>query len=54
LEAFGYYDIFFVDNEGNVVYTVFKELDFATNLKQGPYSNTGIAEAYRKALSPHQ
>lgn len=51
LEAFGYYDIFFVDNEGNVVYSVFKELDFATNLKQGPYSNTGIAEAYRKAAA---
>ncbi|BDP31888.1 hypothetical protein VV208B2_29680 [Vibrio vulnificus] len=51
LEAFGYYDIFFVDNDGNVVYSVFKELDFATNLKQGPYSNTGIAEAYRKAAA---
>ena len=32
LEKFGYYDIFLVDNQGNVVYSVYKEVDFATNL----------------------
>lgn len=50
-QTFGYYDIFLVDaHSGNVVYTVFKELDFATNLNSGPYKNTGLAEAYRAAL----
>lgn len=50
LEQFGLYDVFMVDNEGNVVYTVFKELDFATNLLNGPYKDSGLARAYVKAM----
>ncbi|MEF2483902.1 methyl-accepting chemotaxis protein [Vibrio mimicus] len=49
LEQFGLYDVFMVDNDGNVVYTVFKELDFATNLLNGPYKDSGLARAYVKA-----
>ncbi|MBF4434338.1 methyl-accepting chemotaxis protein [Vibrio anguillarum] len=49
LEAFGYYDIFLVDLSGNVVYTVFKELDFATNLSTGAYQNSGLGHAFAKA-----
>lgn len=47
LESFGYYDIFMVDNDGNVVYSVFKELDFATNLNSGAYSNSGLGKAFQ-------
>ncbi|MFC4698882.1 methyl-accepting chemotaxis protein [Glaciecola siphonariae] len=51
LKEFGYYDIFLVDAPtGHVVYSVFKELDYATSIKTGPYANTGIAEAYKLAL----
>lgn len=51
LKEFGYYDIFIADAKtGNIVYTVYKELDFATSLKTGPYADTGIGEAFRKAL----
>jgi len=51
-QQFGYYDIFLVEPKtGNIVYSVFKELDFATSLKTGPYANTGIGEAFNKALS---
>lgn len=50
-QKFGYYDIFLVDaKSGNVVYTVFKELDFATNLNHGPYKDTGLGQAYHAAL----
>ncbi|CZF78509.1 Methyl-accepting chemotaxis protein PctB [Grimontia celer] len=49
LESFGYYDIFLVDNDGNVVYSVFKELDYGTNLSNGPYKNSGLAEAFAGA-----
>ncbi|MBV7297049.1 methyl-accepting chemotaxis protein [Enterovibrio paralichthyis] len=49
LESFGYYDIFLVDTSGNVVYTVFKELDYATNLDTGAYKDTGLAQAYKGA-----
>ena len=50
LEQFSYYDIFIVDSAtGNIVYSVFKELDYATNLVNGPYAQTGIADAFNKA-----
>ncbi len=47
---FGYYDIFLVDAEtGRIVYTVFKEVDLATNLLTGPYKDTNLASAFREA-----
>jgi len=50
LNKFEYYDIFLVDPEsGDIVYSVFKELDYTTSLKNGPYANSGIAEVFRKA-----
>ncbi len=51
LSARGYYDIFLVDPEGNVVYTVFKELDYATNLLDGKYNQSGLSQAFKAALS---
>jgi methyl-accepting chemotaxis protein len=48
-KLFEFYDIFFIDTEtDNVVYTVFKELDFGTSLKNGIASGTKLAEAYNK------
>lgn len=50
LELFEFYDIFLVDSEsGDIVYSVYKELDYATSLKDGAFANTGIGEAFRKA-----
>ncbi len=50
LKKFGYYDIFLVDpDNGHIVYTVFKEIDFGTSLLEGPYRETKFAEAYRAA-----
>jgi methyl-accepting chemotaxis protein len=46
----GYYDIFVIDMAGNVVYTVFKELDFGSNLLHGEYKDTGLAKAFRSAV----
>lgn len=52
LDRFGLYDVFLVDSKtGNVIYTVFKELDFGTNLISGPYAGTNLGEAFRKANS---
>ncbi|MFH1138979.1 MAG: methyl-accepting chemotaxis protein [Pseudomonadota bacterium] len=50
LAKFGYYDIFLIDPDGSVVYTVFKELDFATNLVTGPYNQTGLAKVFKSAV----
>jgi methyl-accepting chemotaxis protein len=50
LERFGYYDIFLVDaKSGDVVYTVFKELDYATSLKTGAYADSGLGRAFKAA-----
>ncbi len=45
----GYYDIFLFDQAGNLVYTVFKELDFATNFVSGPWRDTDLGRAFRAA-----
>lgn len=48
LEKFGIYDIFLVDSEtGDIVYSVYKEIDYTTSLLDGPYANTGIGKAFR-------
>lgn len=56
LQKFGFYDMFLCDLEnGDIVYSVFKELDFSTSLVKGPYKNTNFARAYQmaaKAQSP--
>lgn len=50
LQKFGYYDIFLVEPQsGNIVYSVFKELDYATSLLDGPYAKTNFAKAFRQA-----
>ena len=52
LQKFEYYDIFLVDPDtGNIIYSVFKELDFSTSLINGPYSNSGIGDAFKKAMN---
>lgn len=52
LDKFGYYDIFLVDHEtGDIVYSVFKEVDYATSLYDGPYKNTNFAQVVREAAN---
>ena len=47
VEQYGFYDLFLIDAKtGNVVYTYFKELDFATSLKDGPWAETGLGDAF--------
>ncbi len=51
LEKFGYYDIFLADTfNGTILYSVFKELDYATSLKSGPYAESGIGQAWKQAM----
>jgi methyl-accepting chemotaxis protein len=50
-QSFGFYDIFLIDPEGRVVYTVFKELDFGTSLRSGPWAETGLGSLFRDMAS---
>ena len=49
IKEFGYYDLFLIDNDGNVVYSVEKESDFASNLRIGPYARSELANVYKAA-----
>ena len=52
LQKFGYYDIFLCDlKSGDIVYSVFKELDFTTSLSKGPYSKTNFGRAFELAAN---
>jgi len=49
-----YYDIFMLDLEGNCIYSVYKELDFATNFAAngtGKWKTSGLGEAFEAAMA---
>lgn len=47
----GYYDIFLFDTKGNLVYSVYKELDYATNLVSGEWAKSDLGKAFRDVNS---
>ncbi len=47
VDKMGFYDIFLVSPDGDVLYTYFKERDFATNLEKGEWKDTNLADLYR-------
>ena len=52
VQDYGLYDFFLVDAQtGVVVYTYFKELDFATSLRDGPWAQSGLGQAYNKGMA---
>jgi methyl-accepting chemotaxis protein len=51
LTKFGLYDIFLVNKNGDIVYTTYKEKDFATNLRRDVYKLSGLGRAFFKGLA---
>ncbi|MEE9335647.1 MAG: methyl-accepting chemotaxis protein [Granulosicoccaceae bacterium] len=52
LQRFNLYNIFLIEPEsGKIVYSVYKEIDFATSLFSGPHRDSGLATAARQATS---
>ncbi len=49
-EHWGYYDLFLINPDGDIIYSVKHEADFATNLLHGPYRDTPLAQAFRQAI----
>jgi class 3 adenylate cyclase len=45
---FGYDNMILADSTGDVVYTFSKSAEFGTNLLDGPYSDTALANLFRK------
>ncbi|MGL4976190.1 MAG: methyl-accepting chemotaxis protein, partial [Bosea sp. (in: a-proteobacteria)] len=46
-----YYDLFLISPGGEVLYSVEKETDFGTNLRTGPWRQSGLARAFEGALA---
>ncbi|MEH6404306.1 MAG: methyl-accepting chemotaxis protein [Sneathiella sp.] len=46
-----YYDIFLFDMNGNLIYSVFKELDYATNLMTGEWKTSGLGDIFRASVA---
>jgi methyl-accepting chemotaxis protein len=52
LEARGYNDLFLFDMGGNLIYSVMKGDEYATNFSEGgQFADSGLGRAYRKALA---
>jgi len=49
LEQRGYYDMFIFNTKGDLVYSVFKERDYATNVVSGKWRDTDLGNAFRTA-----
>ncbi len=49
LKERGYYDIFLFNLQGDLIYSVYKELDYATNLNEGQYKSSDLGNAFRAA-----
>ncbi len=43
------YDIFIANEAGDIVYTVYKETDIATNLNEGSFADSGLGQAFQAA-----
>ncbi|MFN3224975.1 MAG: methyl-accepting chemotaxis protein [Hyphomicrobiales bacterium] len=53
-ESNGYYDVFLFDTDGNLIYSVFKEADFATNFGApgaDVWADSDLGEVFRAALN---
>ncbi len=52
MERFGFYDLFLVDiDTGNIVYSVAKEVDLGTSLRDGPYAMTNLGRVFQRAAT---
>lgn len=50
---FGFYDVFLIDTDGNVVYTLAKESDLGENLKTGRLKDSGLAMVFNNSRNQH-
>ena len=49
-ETYGYYDLFLINPDGYVFYTVTQEADYQTNMLTGPYKDSGLGKLAQSVL----
>ena len=50
IEEYGYYDLFLINPDGFVFYSVAKEADYQTNVVDGEYADSSLGQAVRESL----
>ncbi len=50
-DSYGYYDLFLIAPNGDVVYSAAREADYGTNLANGKYSDTNLASAFKRGVT---
>ncbi|MFK5893667.1 MAG: methyl-accepting chemotaxis protein [Pseudomonadota bacterium] len=53
VKDYGYYDLFLISTDGNVVFTEAKESDLGENLLHGKLQNSGLGKVFKKALNSY-
>jgi len=53
-EVYDYYDLFLINPDGHVFYTVEKESDYGTNMLEGKYAGSNLGNLIRKVLDTRQ
>ncbi len=53
-EMYGYYDLFLMNPDGHVFYTVTREADYQTNMVNGKYSSSNLGKLARQVLQTKQ
>ena len=51
VRIYGYYDLFLIDSQGEVFYTVKHEEDYQTNMLTGKYADSGLGRLIKKTLA---
>ncbi|CCN45161.1 N-acetylglucosamine regulated methyl-accepting chemotaxis protein [Vibrio nigripulchritudo MADA3029] len=51
IEKYGYHDLFLIEPNGEVFYTVAKESDYQTNMLNGEFSSSNLGELTRQVLA---
>jgi len=54
IEQYGYYDLFLINPNGHIFYTVTKEADFNTNILTGKYANSNLGELIKEISASKQ
>ncbi len=54
IEKYGYYDLFLINTDGHIFYTVTKEADFNTNILTGKYSSSNLGKLVKSISQSKQ
>ena len=49
MDEYGYYDLFLINPDGRIIYSVEEQDDFGTSLIDGPYSDSNLADVFQQA-----